>query len=374
MSKLDFHTQDPPILEAEAFGTLWRVLNDFGYQVVGPALRDGAIRLVPLESADDLPRGIRDLQTPGNYRTSSRDDGYLFGYSHVADGAKRWLLRPRTTLWRISRRDGQPTIEESRDPVPKVALLGLRACDLKAIEILDRVMLRESRADTDYAECREQTLLIAVNCEWPSSLCFCESMGAGPQATGGFDLCLTELPPGGDRFLVEVGSPKGHEILSRLNTRPATTNELHESKKVIARAKGSLRKRLETRGLTQALYSGVEDDHWERVAGRCFACGNCTFSCPTCFCCDYQDLGEIHQRVWDTCFHSEFSGLHGGAVRGSRASKYRHWITHKLASWQEQFQTLGCVGCGRCIAWCPAGIDLTEEARALVGVAQGDTK
>ncbi|MBV8527642.1 MAG: 4Fe-4S dicluster domain-containing protein, partial [Candidatus Dormibacteraeota bacterium] len=105
-------------------------------------------------------------------------------------------------------------------------------------------------------------------------------------------------------------------------------------------------------------------------AQRCLACGNCTMQCPTCFCSDLVDepdvvAGDARVRRWASCFEQDYSHIHGGSVRTSTRARYRQWLTHKLGTWWEQFGTSGCVGCGRCIAWCPVGIDITDEVRAL---------
>jgi len=129
--------------------------------------------------------------------------------------------------------------------------------------------------------------------------------------------------------------------------------------------------RMPAAGLRELLYRKLEDPHWESVASRCLACGNCTAVCPTCYCARVVDDVAIdgsaaeRRQEWESCFNPEFSHLPGGSVRGSIGARYRQWITHKLASWHDQFGTSGCVGCGRCISWCPVGIDITAEVAAL---------
>jgi ferredoxin len=101
--------------------------------------------------------------------------------------------------------------------------------------------------------------------------------------------------------------------------------------------------------------------------------------CPTCFCTTPEDITDVtgeHAERWErwaSCFELDFSYLHGGSVRQSGVGRYRHWITHKLSTWYDQFGHSGCVGCGRCIAWCPVGIDITEEAARLAGSTHPDT-
>jgi ferredoxin len=128
---------------------------------------------------------------------------------------------------------------------------------------------------------------------------------------------------------------------------------------------------MESRDVKDLLYRNLEHPRWDEVATRCLSCANCTMVCPTCFCTTVEDVtdlsGEHAERWqrWDSCFTQAFSYVHGGSVRPSTKAKYRQWMTHKLATWLDQFGSSGCVGCGRCITWCPVGIDITEEVRAI---------
>jgi Fe-S-cluster-containing hydrogenase component 2 len=128
---------------------------------------------------------------------------------------------------------------------------------------------------------------------------------------------------------------------------------------------------MDTTGIRDLLYTNFDHPRWDNVAQRCLTCANCTMVCPTCFCTTVEDVSDVtgshaeRWRKWDSCFSQNFSYIHGGSVRSSAKSRYRQWMTHKLASWIDQFGSSGCVGCGRCITWCPVGIDITEEVRAI---------
>lgn len=369
------------VLAREDFDVLLNRLQSDGYTTIGPTVKDGAIVFDPVTTAEDLPIGWTDVQGPGSYRLERRSDARLFGYNNGPSSPKRWLFPPKRQLWSVTRRGATIELIPSNETIPKLALIGLRACDIKSIEIFDKVMLDRKFVDQDYRMRRESSLLIAVNCSTASSLCFCTSTDSGPKAQSGFDLCLTELLDElGHRFYVEAGSDRGRKILAALPTRPATKGDIDCFSKEVENARSAITKNLDTDGLKEGLYAQTESPHWKQVAQRCLSCGNCTLSCPTCFCTtveDHTDLatnGSERVRVWDSCFNQEFGYIHGGSVRQSSASRYRQWLTHKLAAWVDQFGSLGCVGCGRCIAWCPAGIDITEEAKHFSEAKPRDIK
>ena len=196
-------------------------------------------------------------------------------------------------------------------------------------------------------------------------------MGTGPGAESGFDLALNEIDDvDGHRFLIRVGTDRGAEILACVTTTEALPGDFEARGRILDSAARAITRKMPVEGLPALLARNLENPRWDEVAERCLACGNCTLVCPTCFCSDVHDTsslsGEIkRERSWASCFDLDHSYLHGGAVRASTSSRYRQWLTHKLSTWWDQFDTSGCVGCGRCIAWCPVGIDMTEEATAI---------
>ena len=368
-----FEPRPAYVLEAADLSLLFDALVDSGHTVVAPTARDGAIALREVESSDALPAGKTDEQAPGSYRLKERADRATFGHTVGPDSPKRWLHPPALLRFRAHRgeKDGF-TLEKGDTSAPKLAFLGIKPCDLAAIGRQDRVFLGGPFVEPAYAARRQEALLIVAQCTEAHGTCFCASMGTGPRAEAGFDLALTELlREGRHELVVEVGSERGATLLEGVPKRAAVPEDLEAARGATARAAKTMGRTLETAGLKEALQAKVESPRWEDVEKRCLACTNCTLVCPTCFCSTIEDTTDLTGRVserwrrWDSCFTLGFSYIHGGSVRRTGASRYRQWLTHKLASWVDQFGESGCVGCGRCITWCPVGIDLTVEARAF---------
>ena len=368
------------IIERADLSGLLSALADLGYRVVGPRVRDGAIIYDDIRDAGDLPEGWTDEQDGGHYRLHRRSDEALFGYVVGPHSWKQFLLPPEIPLWEMGR-DGEGDTWEYRQEEPdatKYAFIGVRSCELRAIEIQDRVFLPGPYVDAGYKLRREQTFIVGVNCAEPGGACFCASMETGPRHTKGYDLALTEIIDGERHYFVtDVGSSQGAEVLAQVPHQAATDREAGLADRISADAAGRMGRQLDTAGLRDLLYANAEHPRFDDVAERCLTCGNCTMVCPTCFCTTVEDTADLagltatRVQRWDSCFSLDFSYVHGGHVRASSRSRYRQWLTHKFASWIDQFGTSGCVGCGRCIVWCPVGIDVTEELRALRADAHG---
>lgn len=361
----------PAVVTAPALDTLIRTLASHGYAVVGPTVRDGAIVYDEIAGAADLPTGWTDEQAPGRYRLARRGDAAVFGYAVGPHSWKQFLHPPRYTLWRARRAHDGFAVEDATPPAPRYAFIGVRACELAAMAVQDRVLRDGQHPDPVYRARRAQAFVVAVECGQAGGTCFCASMGTGPEVTGGYDLKLTELLDGGHRLVVQAGSAQGAEVLDALPGRPASADDLEAARAVPERTAARMGRRLDTADLPGLLRARPEHPRWDEVAERCLSCANCTNVCPTCFCSTVEDVSDLagreaaREQRWDSCFTLDFTHLHGGSVRASTRSRYRHWLTHKLDTWHDQFGSSGCVGCGRCIAWCPVGIDLTEEVAAL---------
>ena len=365
-------TADPAVIPERQLQTLIELLRADGYRVMGPTVRDGSIVHGELRELGDLPRGWTDEQGPGTYRLRRRDDEALFGYAVGPSSPKRELFPPRQRLWTATS-DGDATfhVTEEEHPPARIAFLGVRACELAAIAIQDRVFLQGRYEDEVYVANRSDVLLIAVECGSPAGTCFCVAMGTGPQVTQGADLVLTELMDGEHRFVARAGTDAGSALLAKLDHRDAVPADLTARDEVLATSSAGMGRHLDTDGLHDLLLGNLDHPRWDDVADRCLACTNCTLVCPTCFCTTVEDSTDLtgehayRDRRWDSCFSLEFSHAGPASVRTSTKARYRQWMTHKLATWIDQFDTSGCVGCGRCITWCPVGIDITEEAAAI---------
>ncbi|MDA1013792.1 MAG: 4Fe-4S dicluster domain-containing protein [Planctomycetota bacterium] len=343
-------------------------LTGDGFSVIGPKIDQGAIVYDEINSVDELPRGWTDRQEPGQYRLERRDDDAYFGYVVGPHSWKRYLFPPLATVATADRTDDGWTLSTPAEPTPRYAFLGVRACEIAAMKIQDRVFTGGAYVDPIYQRRREAAFIVAVNCTMAAPTCFCTSMNTGPKCESGFDLALTELADG---FVIEAGSDSGRELLARLPVTSVTDEQLGRADDARQQAVDQIQRSLDTDGIRDLLLGNLEHPQWEDVAKRCLSCTNCTMVCPTCFCSTVTEVSDLtgdhveRQRQWDSCFNIDFSYMNGGIVRDDVRSRFRQWLTHKLASWHDQFDSSGCVGCGRCITWCPPGIDLTEEVAAI---------
>ncbi|MDA8173865.1 MAG: 4Fe-4S dicluster domain-containing protein [Nitrospiraceae bacterium] len=360
-------------LKKSRLENLLAVLNK-SHRVIGPKAEDGAVVMAEI-GYKDIPSGVRDLQWPGGCRLLPGKDSQVFSFSPGPDSFKRFLHPPVSELFAFKRNgakiDFLPAPKISERPM---AFFAVRPCDLSALKLYDKIFLGGPVADQAYESLRRGSLVVALNCLYPGNNCFCLSMGTGPEARDGFDIQMTELE---DSFLLEDGSAKGAEILEQLPLGQAGADEISAKRQRIESCKAAFKKSIAAQELPGMIYANLDHPHWEDIARRDLECGNCTQVCPTCFCntsYDYAALGGIaaggavsgkRLRKWDSCFSRSFARVHSGNFRFSRKARYRHWMAHKLAYTQAQFGLPGCVGCGRCITWCPAGIDITAELEAL---------
>lgn len=361
---------EPRFLARRHLASLLAALRQHGYRTVGPQVVDGAILYRPLDDVAALPHGIRDEQQPGRYELTPRDDARCFAWANGPQGLKPLTFAAEEPLWQAQRDvSGAIAFSAAEVAAPPTAVVGVRSCDLAALKLHDAHFLDGVTRDAPYAARRAALFIVAVNCSHPAATCFCASSGDGPSCHDGYDLLLDELDEG---FVVQSGSRGGEALLAQLPLQPLVASH-RAAVEAQQRAAANQSRQLPSRNLRAALFSALDHPHWQDIAERCLACGNCTAVCPTCFCHSEHDdaalSGEVshHLRRWDSCFTAGHSYIHGLVIRAETGDRYRQWLTHKLGSWHEQYGRSGCVGCGRCIAWCPVGIDLTAEVIALCG-------
>ncbi len=356
-------------LARENLQELITALRAAAYRCIGPQLRDGAIQYLDLHDAKLLPAGWQDSQSPGRYRLDNTGTPRQFAWANGPQALKPYLFTPRETLWTTQRDDsGALSFTTALPAAQALAVIGVRACDLAALRLQDAHFLQAACPDPHYAVRRDELFLVAVNCSHPAATCFCVASGDGPVADGGSDLILDELDDG---YILHAVSARGEALAEQLPLQPVTPQQRLQIEQQHEQARAVQKRSLPGQDLRSLLNDNQQHRHWSELAARCLSCGNCTAVCPTCFCHSEHEQpqldgqGSVHYREWDSCFTQGHSYIHGITIRADTRLRYRQWLTHKLAAWHDQYGRSGCVGCGRCISWCPVGIDLTEAVAAL---------
>jgi len=354
----------------DAVARLVQNLLSRGYVVIGPTLCEGVVRLAELGGSQDLASGITDVQGPGSYATAGRSP-YIFSAVNGPDSPKKYFHPAEVELAKLSEDGHGIEVVSTFRSDRKYAFVGLRPCDLRGVQIFDKTMLVPGFEDPVYSRLRRDSILVVANCTRAGGNCFCASMGTGPEANSGFDAAITELPT---KLLIDVPD-KNMELFRGIELAPATDEDIQLGKKMIDAAREQMVNGIGRRNLAESMYAGAESPVWEEAAERCLACGNCTMVCPTCFCNTIQDRTDLRDgsvsrvRTWDSCLAKDFVYSAGGNPRQSRTARYRQFVMHKFAYWPEEFGDYGCVGCGRCVTWCPVGIDIRATVK---GVLEGN--
>jgi sulfhydrogenase subunit beta (sulfur reductase) len=355
-------------IQKHAFDTILIRLREAGYQTIGPRVKNDTLVYEPFESLNQLPQGYITEQDAGRFRLTYTGHGRYFDLIPGAQSWKQFLFPPRLDLFTLQKNGKNWEMATPHQDTPSYAFIGVRACELAAIQIQDKAFLREDFTDPVYRARRGKVFILAVNCLHPAGTCFCASMETGPRVKEGFDLCLTELD---DVFLLTIGSELARELLADVPFELASAFLLSNAERGIEHASQEMGRTLDTGDLPEVILDNLDNPYWQEIAKRCLSCTNCTQVCPTCFCWDAVDQMNLsstetrRERVWDSCFNPGYSYQAGGNTRPTISSRYRQWLSHKMGTWKQQYGTFGCVGCGRCITWCPAEIDLTREISAL---------
>jgi ferredoxin len=378
--KMEFNNQEYYFLPHVKINALLDYLHHQGFSCIGPQIKQDAIVYEELHDSEQLPWGLRDYQMPGQYRLEENNVKRAFSWANGPQAIKPQLFKPKESLWRVARDShGKLTFKNVTHEMKPIALFGVRSCDVAGMLIQDKAFLTEPFVDKHYQARRENVFVIAVNCGYSSNNCFCVSTNTGPQVKAGYDIALTEIDDG---FVVTVGSAAGEALINKISLKHATDEMQQAMQREINNAATMQSKAMpfdNTRVVRDLLMNNLDHPQWDDVAARCLSCGNCTSVCPTCFCSSETETPALdrieseHSREWDSCFTEGHSYIHGKVIRDDTKSRYKQWLTHKLATWWDQFDTSGCVGCGRCVTWCPVGIDITAEVAAIAKPAVDDS-
>jgi len=350
-------------------------LQHQGFTLIGPSLSEGVIRLRELRGAEDLASGVVDIQGPGSYVLGG-ESASMFASVNGPDSPKTYLHPAEVELSKHVDKGSGIELVSAFHSGGKYAFFGIRPCDLRGVRIMDRTMLMPGFEDLVYSTLRDDSIFIVVNCTKAGENCFCASMGTGPTAESGYDVAVTELP---EKLLFDVPE-KSMDMFQGIALKAATEEELREAEAMGRHAREQMGRRIREKDPARQMYAALDSPVWGEAAERCLACGNCTMVCPTCFCntiiyrTDLRDGSVSRVRVWDSCLSKDFAYSAGGNPRQQRRARYRQFVMHKFAYWRDEFGTYGCVGCGRCITWCPVGIDITETVNGVLKDRQDAAK
>ncbi|WP_028949837.1 4Fe-4S dicluster domain-containing protein [Sulfurihydrogenibium subterraneum] len=339
------------------------------YEVISPVYDNGVIQYRKNPDFDAIPFGKAQMEYAGSYFVSD-NIGKYFSYVRPYNTLKNFLRPAEEVLYRVYIKDGKLYFEsENKHTKKPMAFFDVRKCDLKALSILDEVFINKNNyPDEYYKELRENLFIVAVNCSEVSDVCFCSSMNVNFNNDYGSDIVLTELKKG---FLLEVKTDKGKRLLEGLSLKEADEDDLKEKNEILTQTYTKIKKSLNKENLKEELYKKINHPYWEEIGNRCLGCTSCTQVCPTCFCFDIIEKNSLdgsyseRVRIYDSCFNPNFATVHKFNLRDKIFFRYRHWLLHKMAYWQDQFDDIGCVGCGRCITWCPAKIDIEIETNKV---------
>jgi len=337
---------------------LFNIIKEKGYRVIGPKVIENVIRLAELKDYSELPFNIEDVQGPGTYKLVK---GNFF--RHGPDSPKKFLFPPRLLLFKVY---DDWTIEIPEVEEELIAFFGIKPCDLAAIKAMDKV--QGELGDPYYNAVRKNLLIVVENCVEPGETCFCSTMETGPIAESGFDIAYTRI---GDVIVFDYDSELGAELLRELDLKPLDPDIRSKYAEVVEKASSKARADFSIEGLPEELELSLKSPIYKEVTEKCLGCANCNMVCPTCFCFDVVDVpvldGSAERiRVWDGCFSYSYAIVAGGHFRPDLWARYRHWLLHKFSYWLKQFGRFGCVGCGRCITWCPVGIDVRESIIKII--------
>mgnify|MGYP006295720965 CR=1 FL=1 len=305
-------------------------------------------KLNELTTEYDLIAPVKDKKLV-RFKNISNTDQIASDYINSKYSIKKFFLPSKEILFEYNKE----SIKENLDKTKRI-FFGIRPCDVHSLLVMDKLMLGDDMEDIYYKSRRNNSVIISVKCNESGENCFCQSLGTD-KLQEGFDILLYE---NGEDYLVEIGSEKGKKIIDQINEKEKTSKipeDCLECDREIPEQQ------------IEKFKKAFEDPIWEEEVKRCFSCAGCTTTCPTCGCFDVKDDPNLdletgkRMRLDASCQLKNYTGVAGGHVfREDRAKRFKHRYYHKFKYFPEQYDKYMCIGCGRCISNCPAGIDLVE--------------
>lgn len=255
--------------------------------------------------------------------------------------------------------------EVVQTPKPLI-IFGIRPCDAQAVTLLDTVFNTQENVDPYWKVKRDASIVIGMGCTNPCQTCFCTTVGYGPFNHDGLDALITEID---EKYFIEVLTEKGKSLFTHLP--PATKDQELQLHSLQLEVKENMPIAFETKNLKQKLDKIFDNDYWQTISESCLGCGVCTFLCPTCFCFDIVDEVQRNERIrnWDTCMFRIYSQeASGHNPRPTRRERTRQRLMHKYSYWLDHIGKIGCTGCGRCVRYCPVGLDIRAMIRTASNV------
>jgi len=301
------------------------------------------------------------------FKKIDRPDEVDFSSSNTQKPAKEVFFPQSETMFRYEKTGKQHQVTSTEEVERKRVILGARPCDIQAVSLIDQVFSGKEYTDVYYVNKRKATTIIGMACDHPLSTCFCSSMKGGPFHREGSDLFLIDL---GEAYLVELLTEKGKTFQKNKFLKEALAKDINSAKEVEEKATPKIDGSLPVAGIEKRLDQMLESPFWERVQEKCIGCRICTYLCPTCHCFDIVDeaLTNKGQRVrnWDSCLSSLYSQeTSGHNPRPTNRERTRQRIMHKFNYFPKNFDQIACVGCGRCIIYCPVNFDIRQTIKEI---------
>ena len=297
------------------------------------------------------------------FKVLEKGEEPLTVYANTKNAPKN-VFFPRTEVMMRYTRTTKGVELKSEDVDARDAVLfGVRPCDARSFALLDMLFDQEKYKDPYYIEKRAKTAVVTLACSHPPyTSCFCTSVGGHPVDKTGSDVLLTDL---GDQYLAEFLTAKGENLVKYFGDAKADGAAEQKKEAIVAQAGGEIKSKIPAKEIKPILDVNFEHPFWNTIYQKCLACGTCTYLCPTCHCFDISDEMKYDDgrrlRNWDSCMFALFTKeTSGHNPRQSQKERWRQRTMHKFKYYVDNFDAIACVGCGRCVMYCPVNIDIRK--------------